>query len=491
MIRYRMRIFLLAAATIACANPGPATAASQSTTSSAPKPGTIHLEAEDGDLVSGTVVLKSGTGFTGKGYVGGFLKKDAAVHFRFAATAGIYDVRIRYRTAIEKGFDLVVNGKTTSAMFAPSPGQEFATQAAGKIELNAGINDLAIVQGWGHYEIDSLDLVPASDVSRPLRRVAPSLTDPKATQKTRELMQFLVSRYGEVTLSGQQNLSDTAFIRENVGVTPAIQSLDLIDYSPTRAIHGGNKQVTTEQMIGAYRAGQLLSVMWHWNAPADLVDTKQNPWYMGFYTKATTFDVAKALADPKSADYRLLLSNMDTIAAELKKLQDSDIPVLWRPLHEAEGGWFWWGAKGPDAFKALWHLMYDRFVNYHGLHNLIWVYTSGGKKDWYPGDDVVDIVGADAYPSDPADPLSSIWEQLLSQHDGRKMVTLSEYGGVPDVDRMARFGVRWLYFDSWGGELGPKKPSLEQLRRLYKEPRVVNSDGIREAATVLSRSAVN
>lgn len=122
--------------------------------------------------------------------------------------------------------------------------------------------------------------------------------------------------------------------------------------------------------------------------------------------------------------------------------------------------------------------MYDRLTNYHGLHNLIWVYTSGGKKDWYPGDDVVDIVGTDACPSDVTDPLGSIWEDLFSQFNGRKLLALTEFGGVPDVERMRRFGVRWAYFDSWGGNLGPKKVSAAELTRLYHEKAVVNQEGV-------------
>ena len=70
--------------------------------------------------------------------------------------------------------------------------------------------------------------------------------------------------------------------------------------------------------------------------------------------------------------------------------------MLWRPLHEASGGWFWWGAHGPDPFKQLWELMFRRFTEVHELHNLIWVYTADptAHHDWYPGDDMVDVVGA-------------------------------------------------------------------------------------------------
>ena len=445
-----------------------------------PRSTDIHIEAETGEL-AGTAVMTDGGGFTGAGYVGKFEAQNATVRFHVAARAGIYEVKIRYKAPSEKGYDLSVNGKKASGMFAASP-ERFSVASAGKVELKEGDNILSIERGWGYYQIDALDLTPAS-APAPLKKIAPRLADPQATPKARALMASILSRYGSQTLSGQQNVGDVKYIEETTKLSPAIVSLDLIDYSPSRVAHGSKPEGMAEEMINQYKSGHILSVMWHWNAPKDLIDKKykdaqgkdvDRSWHLGFYTNSTTFDVQKALSDPSSEDYKLLLSDIDAIAVQLKKLQAADIPVLWRPLHEAEGGWFWWGAKGPEPFKKLWRLMHARLTEHHGLHNLIWVFTAGGKKDWYPGDDVVDLIGADAYPSDVADPLSSLWEDLLKQYDGRKPLALTEFGGVPDVDRMARFGVRWAYFASWGSELGPKKVSKEELNRLYREKKVIN-----------------
>jgi len=66
-----------------------------------------------------------------------------------------------------------------------------------------------------------------------------------------------------------------------------------------------------------------------------LVDTPGNEWYRGFYTEATTFDVADAMATPASANYELLVRDIDAIAVQLQRLEDAGVPVLWRPLHEA------------------------------------------------------------------------------------------------------------------------------------------------------------
>ena len=94
------------------------------------------------------------------------------------------------------------------------------------------------------------------------------------------------------------------------------------------------------------------------------------------------------------------------------------------------GAWFWWGADGPDAFKQLWRLMHDRLhatPSHPGLHNLIWEFTSSAAKtghlDWYPGDDVVDMIGLDIY-TDPASSMSGEWYDMLAHYNGRKMIAL-------------------------------------------------------------------
>jgi mannan endo-1,4-beta-mannosidase len=246
---------------------------------------------------------------------------------------------------------------------------------------------------------------------------------------------------------------------------------DLIDYSPSRVQYGGQPINYTEGYIALQNAGHVLGLCWHWNAPTNLVNAGDWLWWRGFYTQGTTFDVAAALANTNSIEYALLLRDIDAIAVQLKKISSNNIPVLWRPLHEASGGWFWWGAKGSGPFKQLWRLLFNRLTTHHNLHNLIWVLTNE-DPNWYPGNDVVDIVGLDAYPSDPTDALSTNWENLKSQFDGIKLLTLSEFGGVPDVERMHIFGVWWSYFSPWGGSFIEGAPT-NTLMRIYQSPEVI------------------
>lgn len=169
-----------------------------------------------------------------------------------------------------------------------------------------------------------------------------------------------------------------------------------MDYSPSRVEYQGDVGTAIEEAIAFSDRGGIISVLWHWNAPTGLYDTDEQPWWSGFYTEATDFNVATALSDTSNANYTLIVRDIDAIATELLRLQDAGVPVLFRPLHEAEGAWFWWGAQGPEACKKLYALLYDRLTNVHGLNNLIWIWNSI-DEDWYPGADTVDIVSADVY----------------------------------------------------------------------------------------------
>ncbi|MEI6656550.1 MAG: glycosyl hydrolase, partial [Verrucomicrobiota bacterium] len=177
---------------------------------------------------------------------------------------------------------------------------------------------------------------------------------------------------------------------------------------------------------------------------------------------------------PRGEPYRLILRDIDAIALQLQKASAAGIPILWRPLHEAPGGWFWWGAQGPAAFQQLWRLLYQRLTVRHGLHNLIWVLTSEDEA-WYPGDDVVDVVGVDAYPAVTSDSLVNRWEPLLARFNGKKPLALTEFGGVPDISYMRRLGVNWAWFTTWTGFVD-REPAAK-IAAVYRSPDVLTAEG--------------
>ncbi|MGL1956358.1 MAG: glycosyl hydrolase [Colwellia sp.] len=357
----------------------------------------------------------------------------------------------------------------------------------GVIKLNAGENIIEVGGGWNYYRLDYLMTVPAAQPAAPLP-VPSTLVNANASGEALALIEFLTQNYSTSSLSGQTEFPESAtplaefdkVVAATGGDAPAIVAFDYMNYSSSTT--GSVNSTLTESMIEAkHDKNVILSALFHWRAPSGGA---------AFYTNDTTFDVEAALADTSSAEYAELLVDIDIIAAELKKLADADIPVLWRPLHEAQGGWFWWGAKGSTAFKELWALMYDRLTDHHGLNNLIWVFTHSGdlNADWYPGDNMVDIVGYDGY----ADPLnddeatfSSQFSTLKSRHDGKKLVALTETGTIPNVATMHEQDAWWSFFITWNSEtwdstslIGPDGAEAAVIKENYATESLLNLDDV-------------
>ena len=164
-----------------------------------------------------------------------------------------------------------------------------------------------------------------------------------------------------------------------------------------------------------------------------------------FYKEETTFDAANATVEG-TWENDFFMQDLANIAAYLKLLKEADIPVIWRPFHEAAGGWFWWG-KDAASFKAVWIAMFNYFKA-EGLDNLIWVYTAEpNDAEWYPGDAYVDIVGRDLYNKDSAGCATEF--NTVAATYGNKLVALSECGTVGTISEQWASGAKWLWFMPW------------------------------------------
>lgn len=163
--------------------------------------------------------------------------------------------------------------------------------------------------------------------------------------------------------------------------------------------------------------------------------------------------------------HNIINADIEKLAGYMKLLQDANIPVLFRPFHEAAGdytwgAWFWWGNDGVDATKQLWNYLRNKLQNEYGLNNLIWVWTmqtstAGSPADAalirsaYPGDDVVDIVGTDLYPDDVLSDQTDQFNLVNSVVDGKKMVALCEVGNLIDPNVAASNHALWSFFMNW------------------------------------------
>lgn len=431
---------------------------------------TIRLQASQAQLFGPTLrVVQASAGRKRAGhestYVSGFEQPADALRFGFRAKPGFYNLTVTYRSPQQKGYEVTADGRGLSGLFPPSQGDDFRRLSVGRVELAAGENDVTFHRGWGFYDIQSISLRPVPIPRLPLPVTAPPV-DPDSTPEARAWLAELEAGYGQATALGVYADADAAYALATTGVRPAIMGGELMRFNPEFVAHEPPREDDVARLIADAQAGYRITLSWHWAPSMGALETDKAPWWQSFYTENTRFDAAHAV-DPATPEHAAALADLDAIAVQLRRLQDAHVPVLFRPLHEAQGGWFWWGAAGPAVYRALWAMVYDRLTRVDGIHNLLWVYTSAEDPAWYPGDNRVDVVGIDAYPKDLEDAESGLWDTLQRQHDGRKMLAISEFGGVPDIPRMERFGERWLYAVSWSAELGPKKNDPAELRRIY------------------------
>ena len=323
-----------------------------------------------------------------------------------------------------------------------------------------------------------------------------NLTNPNASAEAKALMEFLESIHGKYILSAQHTGTRDPIelheIQNRTGKLPAIGGFELGGYSPNvnfvdtdRIAIGevmGNCN-TIDTAIEWAKKGGIVTYTYHWYSPMGGRNKS-------FYTQYTDFDLEKAMAG-NCPEYTAILRDLDLLADNLKRLRDLHIPVLWRPLHEAEGGWFWWGAKGPEPCKKLWRLMYDRFTQYHHMDNLIWVWNSPDPA-WYPGDDCVDIISRDLYPMEEDTACKKEFDELLAVSKN-KMRAWAECGIPSTPDLLFKEGANWLWVMAWcfGSVLSEDAPSEEsnqdqkdwwhklkptlgdRLCRFYADPRVL------------------
>lgn len=177
-------------------------------------------------------------------------------------------------------------------------------------------------------------------------------------------------------------------------------------------------------LISHWNKGGLITASWH------IV----NPWN-GKSCRDKNIGKMEDLISPHNAAYIAWRQDLTKVATALKLLKDSGAVLIWRPLHEMNGDWFWWCNRDRDAYIALWRDMYRFLVDENQLDNLIWVYSpnavySGSSlKDvmfYYPGDDYVDVVGEDIYRDDPQTYGYALYREKVPD----KPYVIGEYGSL-------------------------------------------------------------
>lgn len=415
-------------------------------------------EAENGKLSNDMSVISDSNASGGKS-VGKFENDRSYCQISITVPAdAVYDIVIRSKAiGGSKENDIYADGKKVGTF--TSENNKFSDYTVSAVSLTKGDHNIRIIKSWGWIELDKITVKTGAKISNSTYNVTSSLVNRNATANTKKLYSFLKDSYGKYVITGQQcdggiNGNEFKAIKNLTGDYPALLGLDMMDYTPSRTAFGTSSSAV-EKAIEFANKGGIVTFCWHWNAPTEYLNSTANSsdgWWGGFYTKSSKFDIAKVMNGQDAKGKKLLDRDIKEIAKQLKRLEKAGVPVIWRPLHEASGGWFWWGAKGSDAYKKLWKYLYNELTNTYGCNNLIWVYN-GQSADWYPGDEYVDIVGEDIYPGNHVyDPQVSRFKQAINYGSKTKITALTENGCIFDIDSAVSINALWSWFMTWGGE---------------------------------------
>ena len=314
---------------------------------------------------------------------------------------------------------------------------------------------------------------------------APAPVNPHATPEARALLAYIDSISGKATITGQHNYpSDgarwTDLVYDLTGKYPGLFGGDFGFAAGDDKDSVLSRPAMIEEVKRQYRNGAVIALTWHEVRPTD-----DEPVTFRDSVQAHLTDYEwQQLLTPGTPLYNRWCAQVDVVAGYLRQLRDAHVPVLYRPYHEMNGNWFWWGYRpGKDGSAALYRQLYDRFVNVHHLDNLVWVWnvnapngsSAGPIEGYYPGAQYADVVTMDIY----GEFKQEYYDSMIALA-GDKPIALAEVGGLPSPEVLDQ-QPRWAYFMAWSGMIDPAGP-LDQVNAAYHGPRALNRDDPRLAA---------
>jgi mannan endo-1,4-beta-mannosidase len=310
--------------------------------------------------------------------------------------------------------------------------------------------------------------------------------NPNATPEARALLKMLCGLSGKGILTGQHNFPnqrdlDTNRIFDATGKYPAIWGSDF------GFTEGEDKDAITHRdlMIAEAKkqsaAGSIIYLCWHMLRPTEDEPGKPGSSWSGSVQAKLTEDQWQELIASDSPLHKRWEKYMDTAAEYLQQLQDAHIAVLWRPMHENNGTFFWWGGHpGPYGTAMLYREVYNRMVNVHHLNNLVWVWNQNGPApggefyNFFPGKNYCDIVSYDNYRNLDA----RYYYEIQTIADG-KPVALGEVGSIPSPEVLK--DQKWVFYMTWagmamgggGGRGGNPDAAKQALKDAYSNPYLI------------------
>ena len=447
------------------------------------------IQAEEGISDGGVKLSQERDGYEGVGYMTGFDKNpsDDLEMSVLIPSNQHYNITVVLASDNKMNNILTVNGQDIGELVTTASGK-FEPITLRNVYLTKGVKQIGIKQVTGGIDVDYVYIQNSDDITN--LDITPDDTpiNENSDTKTKNTMKYLADNFNENIISGQYATPGTNkeldLIYQTTGHYPALRLGDMATYTDDKA---PKKEI--EKAIEWSARGGLVGYVWHWKAPTE---------NGSYYSDSTDFDLSKAVTDIDIANMSQdeieklyddgeiskecfdLVRDIDTVSQKLEILKDNGVTVLWRPLHEASGGWFWWGAKGFDSYEWLWNLIYERQTQYFDLNNLIWVWNAQ-DTDWYVGDDKCDIISADVYAVDGSQ-ISEVNTYIqLAKISSKKLIALSECSAPPAPNAMLRDRAMWSWFGVWygdyvmdtSGEISEEYISKDDLIKTYSHENII------------------
>ena len=317
-------------------------------------------------------------------------------------------------------------------------------------------------------------------------------SDPQMIEVAQNMLKYFSDIYQHKTMGAMRGPSQALTVQQLTGEYPAMVEEDLTGWHPTAwsPTYTGRVQDHINNIKDIWLNKKAIpGLCWHWGNPL---------------TGGGTYDASKEeltaeqfnnLVTPGTEEYNLMMEDLKKHADYLQQLTDENIPLIWRPLHEIDGGWFWWtDENNPANTVKLWQIMYNYLVNERDMHNLIWVYSAGVgnpttkdleyRKAYYPGDEWVDMVGIDLYGWDFRDTgIREYWNatetyreafNIMENITPNKLIILTETDAMPNMDKTYddhQNFAKWLWVMPWyaGNQQNPN----EWIMQTYTHDKVI------------------
>ncbi len=330
---------------------------------------------------------------------------------------------------------------------------------------------------------------------------------PKAAPEAVELLKLIYSLSGRHTMTGQHNFPNTKDkytqrAAQSWGKIPAVYGQDMgFAKEGDQDSYLARPEIVVE-CKRQYAMGSIITICWHAVPPtADEPVTFRPrsgtpaPEKLASVQGKLTDEQFKDVLTPGTDLYKHWCVQVDTVAGFLKQLQEARVPVLWRPYHEMNGDWFWWGGRRGECSTArLYRQIFDRYVNHHKLTNLVWVWSVDRPEradrqfaDYYPGADCFDIASLDVY----GEFKQSYYDDLLNVAAG-KPLALAEVGRPPTIEILAK-QPGWTWWMTWAGMGGGRRvgDGPNPIQALVNDPRSwsLSDPGYIKAITALRQAS--